>query len=235
MKYTLILITALVAVPCIASKPESTKEPGFAALRVEPLPFPMEEETATALHIEEIEAKVKVFDEKIGSYPPRLKDKGDRQAVYRDWSRTLLSAEVLKKREGDSERIACAVAALYRQGHNMDVKECGEHAVATIEAALRAYPDSIPLNWQASYFYLQIAPKFAPEGEKALLKLRKLLGTDQNLEVERGFVFAYLNQERIPEAQKQVDRCLQIRPKDEMLLLLKEALKSGKLERRSAK
>jgi tetratricopeptide (TPR) repeat protein len=235
MKSTLILITALVAAPCFASKPEPTKKPDLAAPRVEPLPFPVETAPTAALPIEEVETKIKVFDKKIGGYPPRFKDADERQAVYRDWSRTLLGAQALKKREGDSERIACALAALYRQGHNMDVKECGAHAGAILEAALRAYPDSIPANWQASYFYLQIAPKFAPEGEKALLRLRKLLGTDQDLEIERGLVFAYLNQGRIPEAQKQVERCLQISPKDKMLLQFKEALESGRLETHSAK
>jgi hypothetical protein len=234
MKYTLVLIAALLAAPCFASKTEPAKEPDFSALRVKPLPFPVEPQPAPVLSIDEIEAKIKVFDEKIGRYPPRLKDEGDRQAVYRDWSAVVLGAEAVKKKAVGSERVACALSALYRQGHNMDVKECGVRAKETIVAALKAHPDSIPVNWQASYFYLQIAPKFAPEGEKALLKLRALLGTDQNLEIERGLVFAYLYQERIPEAQKQVDRCLEISPKDEMLLQFKEALKGGKLEKHTA-
>lgn len=95
---------------------------------------------------------------------------------------------------------------------------------------LKKYPDSIPLNFQASYFYLQINPKFAPEGEKALLHLRRLLGTNRNPEIERGFVFAYLYQNKIKQAKRQVDHCLKITPQDEMLLKMREALKSGKVK-----
>ncbi len=235
MKATLILITAILVTPCIASKPDSRKEPDFPELRVEPLPFPKERKTVERLSVGEIEAGILALNEKIGGYPPRLKDASERQAVYLKWSELLLAAQAVKKTEGDSERVACALAALFRQGHNMDVQKCGLHAKAIIEEALASYPDSIPVNWQASYFYLQINPKFAPEGEKALLRLRKLLGTDQNPEVERGLVFAYMYQQRVPEARAQIDRCLVISPGDKMLLQFKDSLKDGKLETRTVK
>jgi hypothetical protein len=72
----------------------------------------------------------------------------------------------------------------------------------TITAGLKKFPESVPINFQASYFYTQIDPKFAPEGEKALLRLRRLLRTDKNIEVERNLLFAYLYQDKIKKAKK---------------------------------
>lgn len=99
---------------------------------------------------------------------------------------------------------------------------------------MTAYPDSIPLNWQASYFYLQINPSYAPKGEAALLKLRKLLHTESNFEVEKGLVFAYLYENRMDEAKKQVDKCLSLNPKDALMESLKEALAAGAIHRANA-
>lgn len=226
------LILVLLTATCFVAAPAQAKKTGFSVARVEPLPFPDEGKSAPVLSLDEIEAKVEAFNDKIGGYPPGLKDARERQAMYEAWSAVVLAAEALRKKSGDSERVAAALATLYRQGHNMDVKQCGARAHATIADALKAWPDSIPVNFQASYFYLQISPKFAPQGEQALLKLRTLLHTDQNLEVERGFIYAYLYQDRIPEAQKQIDHCLKISPKDEMLLHMKEALKDGKVEKK---
>lgn len=207
-------------------------EPDFSHLKVEPLPFPTGKARAADLKLPQLEARAERLNQKVGGYPPRLKDAADRKATYKEWSAVVLAAEAVEATGKDTERRACLLARLYRQGHNLDVKESGERAKRAVEDALKTYPDSVPVQFEASYLYLQINPKFAPEGEKALLRLRELLGTDQNPEVERGFVFAYLYQNRIPEAQAQIDRCLALTPGDKMLLQFKEALKKGKLERK---
>jgi len=220
------LLCALLLAPALFAA-----EPDFSSLQVEPLPFPTTPTEGDALAFDAVLALADGFEEKIGSYPPRWDGPDDRTATYQSWSRAILAVEQLKAAEGDTERLVVLHSRLLRQGHNMDVRDCGRQAADVIEAGLRTFPDSIPVNFQASYFYLQIDPRYAPEGEKALLRLRRLLATDRNLEVERGFVFAYLYQNKIKDAKRQVDRCLKLAPGDKMLLALREGLKSGRVQR----
>lgn len=219
MKIVKALLAALSLVSMLGAA-----EPKLAP--VEPLPFPPGGAGQTVMSLDEIEAAAESLDAVVGSYPPRYPKGVDRAAVYAKWSAAVLALEAPGTGE-DSERVLVLKARLYRQGHNLDVRECGDRAEGAIEAGLKKYPDSIPVNFQASYFYLQINPKFAPQGEKALVKLRQLLGTDQNWEVERGFVFAYLYQQKTKQLRKQVDHCLKIKPDDEMMLLMRKGLKSG--------
>ena len=202
-------------------------EPDFSPFKVEKLPFPDLKAEARAFPLEEIEQAIAKFDGVIGSYPPRFKEAKERTTTYDAWSAVLRSATKLRASAGDTERIICALAALYRQGHNMDVTGCASHAGELIEDGLKKHPDSIPMNLQASYFYLQIDTSFASEGEKALLHLRKLLKTDRNLEVERGLCYAYLQQQKMEEAKKQIDRYLQLDPKDTMFPQIREAIEKG--------
>lgn len=213
-----------------ATETERTERPASEPAKPEPLAFPNPWKQVPVLSIAEIEAKITVFNDSVGGYPPRFRTPADRETLYRDWSDVMLSARALEARDGVSERLSCALTALYRQGHNMDVAECGRLAMTTMQALLKAHPDSIPANWEASYLYLQISPKYAPEGEKALMHLRTLLHTDRNIEVERGLLFAYLYQQKLKEARKQADWCLKVAPQDKVAFELKEALKKGKIE-----
>jgi tetratricopeptide (TPR) repeat protein len=219
-------LIALLIAPCIFAA-----EPDFSHLKVAPLPYPTATSNRDDLSFDGLSAIVEDFEAVIGRYPPELHSPEERTATYEKWSRAILAADSIRVEEGDTERILLLQARLFRQGHNMDVRECGQRAATVIEEGLRKYPESVPMNFQASYFYLQIDPKFAPEGEKALMRLRRLLGTDQNLEVERGLVFAYLYQNKVKQAKKQVDRCLRIAPDDKMLLQFREALKSGRIKK----
>ena len=216
-----ILIFCAVACHLIA------KEPDFAYLKAEALPFPSASKAPDAYTSAQLDKMASSFNPKIGSYPPQFKDAKDREVTYGEWARVLVAARQLKENAGDSESMACLLATLYRQGHNMDVTQCGTLAGVTVEDALKKYPDSIPVNFQASYFYLQINPKFAIEGEKVLLRLRRLLNTDQNSEVEKGLFFAYLNEGRNEDAEKQLVHCLILSSNDPMLRQFREGFKKG--------
>jgi len=218
-----------------AAEPDSSdpkKDQTRFPWKMERLPFPASTNATAPLSFQEIEATADRFNDKLGGYPPRFSNPDERITTYAEWIPVVLAAERLKEPEGFSERMATLLATLYRQGHNMEVADCGNRAHATITAGLEKYPQSIPINFQASYFYTQIDPKFAPEGERASLRLRRLLRTDKNFEVERNLLVAYLFQDKIKEAKKQVDRCLKIRPDDVGLLRIKGALQRGKIERR---
>ena len=195
-----------------------------AAVPTTALPLP--EGTAfNAPAASELMPAVSAYNTWIGGYPTRLKDEAQRTEVYQRWSETLRQARAFHAQVGDTADALWALAALYRMGHNMDVKDCGANAEKFIELGLAKYPDSIALNFEASYFYLSADPKYAPRGEAALLRLRQLKGTDRDLEIERGLVFAYLYQNRIPEAKKQVEHYLKLKPGDKMMLQMREGLK----------
>lgn len=196
----------------------------FSAAGPEPLPFPTDisaEAPAVAVTL----ATAETLNQSIGGYPPRLRDAQHRQEIYARWKSALADARALHARDGDTETALLLLGRLYRQGHNLDVRQSAEEAIQLFERALAAHPDSDALNLEASYFYLSINPTFAPKGEAALLKLRRLRGTDRDLSIERGFVFAYLYQDRIEDAKRQIDRCLTFAPDDKMLLLFRDSLK----------
>lgn len=223
-------LTLIFACTAIAAAQSPDHYPNF---KLEPLALPTASHEAEAMTMEQISVRIAQLDEKVGGYPPRLKDAADRLSTYERWSKVLVAALALRAESGYSEKSATALIALYRQGHNLDVSGSAERAHAELEEALKAFPDSIPINLQASFFYLQINPKYAPRGEKILLHLRELLGSDQNWDVEKGLVFGYLYQERLKEAQAQVEHCLTLRPGDKMMLSLREGLKSGKIGKKT--
>lgn len=201
---------------------------------VTPLPFPDAKITKASLALEQVENQARLLVRKLGEYPPKIKDDNDRQATYRQWSYLLPEARLHNLVSGGSERTLLLLIQLLRYGHNLDVEQCGGETGKLLEAALKKYPDSIPINWEASYFYLQTNPENAPKGEAALLKLRELYGTDRNPDVERGFVFVYLFQQRNDDLIRQIDRCLVLAPGDKMLLNIKDAAQTGRLFTKTA-
>ncbi len=190
----------------------------------DPLPFP-ETIASTAPKFEAVLQESVMLKNWIGGYPPRIRDAQQRQEIYARWKTAIAGARALQRELGDTEPVLLLLGRLYRQGHNLDVRRSGEESAALFERALKQFPDSDALNLEASYLYLSINPKFAPKGEAALLKLRQLRGTDRDIEIERGFIFAYLYQNRVPEAKTQVERCLEMKPDDKMLLQFRDALK----------
>lgn len=211
---TLVVLSLVLLAPCTAR----TAQP-------EPLPYPADVATEPLAIAQLLDSSGKL-NTWIGGYPPKIRDERQRQEIYAEWKRLLASARAVQARDGDTAQALLLLGRLYRQGHNLDVRQCGEKAVALFEQALVRFPDSEPLLREASYLYLSINPKFAPKGEAVLQRLRKLRGTDRDLEIERGFIFAYLYQNRLAEAKKQIAHCLELAPDDKMLLQLQNGLKN---------
>jgi hypothetical protein len=102
------------------------------------------------------------------------------------------------------------------------VSECGEKALAIFKLGLTKFPDSIPINFEVAYFYLGTGN--AAPAEKALVHLRVLRHTTEDIGIERPLLFAYLYQNKRTEAMKQVDHCLALQPNDPFCLKTKETL-----------
>lgn len=221
---TLPLTLALCLAGCAGPQPaqESRTPPRKA------LPFPEPAAVAPSLSIEEIARQVTSIEAKVFRYPTRLRDEDDRLTTYQRWSMVVLAAEALERSGGISSDTMAALAALYRQGHNLGVIGCAAKADTTIAEGLRRYPDSAAMNWQAAFFFLQVHPRFAPDAEKALLRLRELLGPGENPDVERLMAEAYLHEGRVAEARKQIDHCLALTPGDADLLAMGRAIDEGR-------
>ncbi|AWI09283.1 hypothetical protein CKA38_08530 [Ereboglobus luteus] len=213
----------------LAGSPKNApaQEPSFT--KVKALPFPDVDIKQVSLDLDQIEKQTVLLCQKLGNYPPNIKDDEDRQATYRQWAYLVPEARLHNRVSGGNERTTLLLIQLYRYGHNLDVAQSGSEAAILLEAALKQYTRSIPINWEASYFYLQTNPENAPKGEAALLKLRELLGTDKNLDVERGLVFAYIYMQQTDNLIKQVDHCLALAPNDKMLRDIKNAALNGRL------
>ena len=162
--------------------------------------------------VQELDQQVSALNKVIGSFPIRVSTDDDRQAVYRQWSAALQQAWAIERKQPRAESTYGLLADLYRQGHNLDVKRTADRADNTITLCLAAYPDSIRCNFVAAYFYLSVNPKFAPKGEAALVHLRELFKPRVNLEVEKGFVFAYLFEGRKDQARTQLTYFLTLDP-----------------------
>jgi hypothetical protein len=192
-------------------------------LKVTPLPFPaLKPDTFASLPLEEIQSRADVLVETLGTFPPQLEKAEDRQGLYVVWSEVLAAALEVETKQGDSEPVAHVLAELYREGHNLDVLECQERASAILKFGLTRFPDSIPLNFEAARFYLGIGKAIPAEG--ALIHLRALRHTTEDIEIERPLLFAYLYQDRRADALKQVDHCLALRPGDPFCLKTRETL-----------
>jgi hypothetical protein len=190
----------------------------------EPLPFPDDTSDFVLMTtLDRVRYQVSQLEPKIGSTPIRVKDADERTAVYKVWKNAILSALAVRQTEGDTELMLATLAALYRQGANLDVEPCRDSAGETLARALEMYPGSMLVNWQAAYLYAQ-QTEDSPKAESALMKLRELLGTDQNYEVERYLAQIYASGDDKAKTLAQIDRCLAIRPGDERMLELKQSL-----------
>lgn len=191
------------------------------------LPFP-DDSTGFILltTLAQVRYQTSQLELKLGSAKAKFKDADDRSATYLIWKRAMLSAIAIRQTEGDTELMLSTLAALYRQGVTLGVETCRENAQDTVERALEMYPDSMLVNWQAAYLYEQ-EPENLPKAEAALMKLRQLLATDMNYEVERRLAVIYVSGKDKDKALVQVDRCLAMRPDDARMLDLKGKLSTA--------
>jgi hypothetical protein len=217
---SVIVALACVLVPCFCTAETPRSGPPV----YEAFPFPDDaSDFALLTTLDRVRYQVSQLEPKIGSTPIRVKDADDRKNVFKIWKCAMLSALAVRQSEGNTELMLSTVAALYRQGMNLGVETCSENAEDTVETSLEMYPDSMLVNWQAAYLYA-LEPNNAPKAEAALMKLRKLLGTDKNYEVERRLAQLYASGNDKARALAQVERCLTLRPDDAGMLELRKTL-----------
>lgn len=196
----------------------------FSASAATPLPMPTRAEPVKAGSMAELRGRVSDLNRYIGSYPPRIESERQREEVYGQWTEAMRQAWLIENQMPQDEATLALLADLYRQGHNLDVTGADRKAFETLDKCLTRYADSTKCHLAASYFYLSINPQYAPKGEASLLRLRELMKTQSNPEIERGMVFAYLYQQKLDLALKQLDHYLSLAPDDEQMRKVREAL-----------
>jgi tetratricopeptide (TPR) repeat protein len=196
----------------------------LSAKAAEMLPMPNRIAASTVPSAEVIAKRIAGLNSYIGGYPPQIANDQQRAQVYKDWTDLLRIGWKLEDAAPQAEFSLYVLADLYRQGHNLDVDGAAQKAMDALDRCLAAYPDSVSCHWTASYLYLSIHPSVAPKGEASLLRLRQLLKDQPSKEVERGLVFAYLSQQKMDEALRQMDYYLTLVPGDERMRGMRDAV-----------
>jgi len=208
VKRTLFLFATLLVFGC-ASKPQI----GPNGLPDKPFDLPDPSAPVTTRSISEIARAVDQLRPIIGRYPPVFRDAAQRDAIYEQWSETVLSAEALDPQEAEETRLSL-LAELYRQGHNLDVLGAAERAESNIDRCLSAYLFSRQCNLSASYFYLSVAvtPEALAKAERSLVILRARAGPALDEETEAGFALLYLFKRDPERARAQIEYFLETFP-----------------------
>jgi hypothetical protein len=170
---------------------------------------------------------------KIGGYPPDFNSEFDREGVYLLWGDLLADAVIFNRTSQDSEKSLFLLSQLYRQGHNMDVRNAAQKANASILKCLDVYPKSIPCHFEASYFYLQVSPTNTKLAKKSLVFLKKQFKKNPNENVESGFVFLHLYSGENKKAIKQIKYFIKTFPDSSRVnsfAQLKEAIENKKIK-----
>jgi len=200
----------------------------LSASAAEPLPMPAREAPANPATLGALANRISDLNRYIGSYPPRIADDRQRHEVYGQWSEALRQAWQFEDRMPQEESTLAVLADIYRQGHNLDVAGADRKAIDTLDKCLARFADSARCHMTAAYFYLSTNPGYASKGEASLLRLRELLKTHSNPEVERGLVFAYLYQQKTASALAQLDHYLALVPGDAQMRKLREGIANGR-------
>jgi hypothetical protein len=174
-------------------------------------------------------AQAEGLNARIGRYPPVFYSEFDREGVYLLWSELLGDAVIFNKTSRDSETSLFLLSQLYRQGHNMDVRNAAQKANEVLAKCLDIYPASIPCHFEASYFYLQISPTNTALARKSLVFLKKQFRKNSNENVESGFVFLHLYSGENKKAVKQIKSFIKAFPESARIksfVQIKDAIES---------
>lgn len=196
----------------------------MSANAANPLQMPSREAPMKSGTVGELRARIHDLNRYIGGYPPRIANDLQREEIYGQWTEALRQAWQIEDQLPQDESTLAVLADLYRQGHNLDVSGADRKAIDTLDKCLAQYADSTRCHLAASFFYLSINPQYAPKGEASLLRLRELMKTKANPEIERGLVFAYMYQQKMEAALKQVDYYLTLVPSDEHMRKVRDAI-----------
>lgn len=229
----LLLICILAAILSACASKEVALDPDAEPAEPDSVgmkPAPQSTPAAPQRDVRQLKQEIAWLNAYIGAYPPRYPQQGGKRLVQERWIGAVNDARAHLAVQGDTEEVLFLLAELYRQGHNMDVKNAGALAERTIEACVGKYPQSVPCHFSSSFFYLSVDPKYADRAERSLTTLRKLLAPRIDHSVERGLVFLYVYKKQPAQAIKQINYYLKKFPnsKDkEKMVKLRAAIKKG--------
>lgn len=177
-----------------------------------------------------IEEETFALNSVAGTWPPEFKSEDDKKLVVAQWMKLLIKAQKCYEQNPDFEEIGlCALADLYRQGHNMGVENCAKNADQAIRLCLSKYPGSSRAHQIGAYFYISV-PNGGSRGEICLRKLQADFGVGKNEEVERGLVFAFVNQQRLDRALEQAQFYISIFGPKEPVVGIAKAIENNTIQ-----
>lgn len=222
MKSILTVVAGLALVAC------AQQQTNIIGTNISEKIFDLEPATldAPSMTYEAIEAEMNSLNGYIGSYPPRFADEKEREVIYRQWLSLLAEANAYNKLNAGTEKSLYLLSELYRQGHNLDVRDSTENAANNIDLCLDSYDKSIMCNFSAAYFYLSIGPDYLDKAEKSLVFLKQHYSPKLNSAVEENYVFLYLYRQDVASARKQIDSFIKNFPASEKVAMLVE-IKAG--------
>lgn len=93
------------------------------------------------LDLDQIETKARALNAVAGGWPVRFKSERDKASVIAEWYELLKQAlQCYEEDLAREEQALWVVAELCRQGHNMELENCGQNA----HQALRVLPVQVP-------------------------------------------------------------------------------------------
>jgi hypothetical protein len=189
--------------------------------------------TTPSRDIRQVATEVNSLNSVIGRYPPDYHTEDERTATFVSWAALLREVRGLRGANGDTEQNLYLLSELYRQGHNLDVIGSAELAIETFDLCLGKYPNSVPCHFSASYFYLSVQPELGIKAEGSLKFLREHFAPEFHPEIERGWVYFYVYQQRVEDAIRQIDYYLSKVPDGrdaKAFMAIREQLLKGPLE-----
>jgi len=184
----------------------------------------------------EIFSSIKALDKTIGDYPPKYGNSGDdtREILYTKWAETLKKARGFAKIKGNNSEAQSLyfLSELYRQGHNLDVKESHKEASLLIDRCIDKFPNYLPCHTSCAKYYLSIKPTdiTLTKAELSLFTLRNSNKSKLDEDVEYNFAILRASQGDGKLALKEIGQFLKNFPRSEnrkRLIKLRDEIKKN--------
>lgn len=113
--------------------------------------LPSYDQRPPSLSLAEIEKEIKKLSSVIGGYPPIFKSAQHRDETYKKWSNLLQETFAHQQSLASTEQILYLFSELYRQGHNLDVRNAAKNASKSISECLIVNSQSVPCHFSSAF------------------------------------------------------------------------------------
>jgi hypothetical protein len=177
--------------------------------------------------VRELARRVAVMETWLSDYPPRIGDDKQRTDVGTQWNNTRSLAVAMIPANRDDPCFLDALGDLFRQGHNLGVKDAFRAADEAFARCLTIDPASVGCRFSRARLYIASDPSRAPAAAEDLIRLKELLAPQVSPSIELWLARAYFVQGRSDAALRQLDVYLSLRPSDSTARQFRDAIASG--------